>query len=571
MGTTMSGATKPWELPYTDESADTRVQQDDEAPNESDPLLPEKESGKLADMGDSCDYTLGMKPFIAELQHHFGSKLLWLLFAAQFLLKGFARDFALKADPYIYKLYHVPANRMQIYQGVTQLPWAMKPIIGLVSDIFPICGYNKAPYMCATSAVGVAAFLLVGMSTEQWMPITGLVICFILIQLQCSTADLLSEAKYAERIREVPEHGPSLMSYVWFGMTVGGLVAVMLSGVAISRLGPHALYVIAALPAGMVLIPVALNYFQEKRLSSREAAEAWARFMGQGETVFLCALMLFGTLSLTIVGLCFQDTAAAAGAAIIVAIIVLLGFSVLLSPTIAKFNAFSLIQTSLSLQVGGAAFYFYTDTPEQYPEGPHFSPFFFNSVLGVVSAIVSLFGIYSYQRFMTSWKYRHLLIATNLMYSVISLPDLLMFSRYNLVLGIPDHLFMLGSAVAQNIVLQWQWMPQVVILANLCPKGMEATMYALLAGSHNLGNTIGSNCGALLLEWLNVTPSGAIGESDKFANLWKATIIAGALPLLTILSLWFLIPDARQDESILSTSDDSATRGSLWRRWTGRD
>merc|ERR1719408_394241 len=110
------------------------------------------------------------------------------------------------------------------------------------------------------------------------------------------------------------------------------------------------------------------------------------------------------------------------------------------------------------------------------------------------------------------------------MYSVISLPDLMMFSRYNLVLGIPDHLFMLGSAVAQNIVLQWQWMPQVVILANLCPKGKEATMYALLAGSHNLGNTIGSNCGALLLEWLNVTPSGAIGESDKFANLSDSPI-----------------------------------------------
>merc|ERR1719217_1533383 len=122
-----------------------------------------------------------MKPFVNNLAHHFGCKLLWLLFAAQFLLKGFARDFALKADPYIYKLYHVPANRMQVYQGVTQLPWAMKPIIGLVSDIFPIRGYNKAPYMCATSAIGVATFLMVGLTTEASLPITGLVVCFIMI------------------------------------------------------------------------------------------------------------------------------------------------------------------------------------------------------------------------------------------------------------------------------------------------------------------------------------------------------------------------------------------------------
>ena len=27
------------------------------------------------------------------------------------------------------------------------LPWALKPILGLLSDLFPICGYNKAPYL----------------------------------------------------------------------------------------------------------------------------------------------------------------------------------------------------------------------------------------------------------------------------------------------------------------------------------------------------------------------------------------------------------------------------------------
>lgn len=34
------------------------------------------------------------------------------------------------------------------------------------------------------------------------------------------------------------------------------------------------------------------------------------------------------------------------------------------------------------LSAGGAAFYFMTDTPSQYPEGPHFTPIFYNSVIG---------------------------------------------------------------------------------------------------------------------------------------------------------------------------------------------
>merc|ERR1719253_2247892 len=152
----------------------------------------------------------------------------------------------------------------------------------------------------------------------------------------------------------------------------------------------------------------------------------------------------------------------------------------------------------------------------------------------------------------------------------MQLPDIILFTRFNLKIGIPDHVFLLGASVAQGIIMQWQWMPQVVILSNLCPPGMEATMYALLAGSHNLGNTISANCGALLLQWLGVSPRGAVGESADFANLWKASAIAILCPLITILLLFWLIPDAKQNEGILRDAD-SATSGSLWRRWKGGD
>ena len=40
-----------------------------------------------------------------------------------------------------------------------------------------------------------------------------------------------------------------------------------------------------------------------------------------------------------------------------------------------------------------------------------------------------------------------------------------------------------------SITHQWMWMPGILLLGQLCPKGSEATMYALLAGCHNLGNS----------------------------------------------------------------------------------
>jgi len=568
----MASTAKPWELDLTEDPSDPRVQLQRDA-KETDGLLREIDTGKVDDTSEHCDFTLGMKPFLTKLEGNFGYKLLWLLFGAQFLVKGFAFGLIGKAEPYMYKMHHVPAGQMQVYQGVTALPWAMKPIIGLVSDIFPIGGYNKAPYMLATSAVAMIGYFCVGTISSAAMPVTLLVICFICIQLQASTADLLSEAKYAEKMNEHPTQGPSLMTYVWFGMQIGGLCAVLLSGVIIARSGAQLVYLVALIPASAILVPVYLNYMEETALTSGQATEKYNKFMEQRETIWLCGIMLFGTCTLVVTGLTSGpgDHHITAVVSLLIAFVVIVGFSVLLSPTIAKFNAFSLIQTSLSLSLGGASFYFYTDTPDQYPEGPHFSPFFYNSVLGVVTSIVSLFGIWCYQRYMTTWKYRNILVCTNLAYSIFALPDIVLFTRYNLTLGIPDHVFMMGSSVAQSVIFQWQWMPQVVILSYLCPKGMEATMYALLAGCHNLGNTIAANCGAVMLDYLGCTPSGQVNESSKFDNLWKASVLSTILPLFTILALFWLIPDVRQNERIIDDSYGSATRGSLWRRWTGRD
>merc|ERR1719454_1816874 len=118
--------------------------------------------------------------------------------------------------------------------------------------------------------------------------------------------------------------------------------------------------------------------------------------------------------------------------------LMLVTFLLFLSPIIAKFNAFAFIQTSLSWQMGSSAFYFFTDTPEQYPEGPHFSEFFFNSVMGTVGAIFSLVGIYSYHRWGCHWSYRKLILVTNVVSAILSLFDIPLYTRYNVKLGIPD-------------------------------------------------------------------------------------------------------------------------------------
>jgi folate/biopterin transporter len=475
----------------------------------------------------------------------------------------------------MFKSYSVPAPQVQVYTGVTMLPWAMKPVIGLISDYFPLFGYNKAPYMVLTTLAGITAYASLGLIPETLMPVGVAVIFVFMATSQTSTADLLAEAKYSEKIKANPEHGPSLLSYVWLGMQVGGLVAIAASGVVLTYYGWHAVFAMTVVPAAVLLFPVLAGYLGEEPVSDEAVADVRNRFCEQREMCFLCLVMLIATTSLTASGMYIENHAVNAALALVIGAVVLLSFSVSLSPTVAKFNAFALIQTACKLSTSGAAFYFYTDTPEQYPAtdtspgGPHFSKFFYVSVLGTISGICSLIGIWTYMRWMSTWRYRSLLVFTNLTVSLFFFLDVLFFSRVTKRMGIPDEYFVIGTDIFEEILGTWQWMPQVTILSYMVPRGMEATMFALLAGCHNFGTVISNNCGALLLQQLGVRPQGAVGETAMFDNLWIASAIGTTLPLVAICALFWLIPDCSQTEKFTHEETDSVTTGSLWRRWRG--
>merc|ERR1719393_913264 len=169
---------------------------------------------------------------------------------------------------FLLREYAVSGPKLQVYRAVIMLPWAMKPVFGLVSDCFPIFGYRKAPYIIAASIAAVCAHATVGFMPAGSIQIRLLVGCLLVGCMQASVVDLLTEATYAERIREKPEHGPDLMTYVWAGITVGNLFATASAGLIIEHLGAHRVNAILMVPAAMVIVPTCLNWLQETKLSA---------------------------------------------------------------------------------------------------------------------------------------------------------------------------------------------------------------------------------------------------------------------------------------------------------------
>ena len=55
------------------------------------------------------------------------------------------------------------------------------------------------------------------------------------------------------------------------------------------------------------------------------------------------------------------------------------------------------------------------DDETQYEDGPHFSIEFVTSGLGIVGNVFSLIGIFLYKQYMKDWKYRYLIMVSNLL------------------------------------------------------------------------------------------------------------------------------------------------------------
>ncbi|TXG67611.1 hypothetical protein EZV62_008886 [Acer yangbiense] len=156
-----------------------------------------------------------------------------------------------------------------------------------------------------------------------------------------------------------------------------------------------------------------------------------------------------------------------------------------------------------------------------------------------------MLGTYAYNRYLKKIKLRKILMWTQIGLSILSLLDIVLMSRLNVAYRISDKATVLYGSALIDAVNQFKYvhlccfytytlMPFLILSGQLCPPGIEGTLFALFMSINNFGSTMGSFVVAGLASVLNIS-------SGSFDNLLLDIVIQVICTFIPIAFL-FLIP-----------------------------
>jgi len=385
---------------------------------------------------------------------------------------------------------------------------------------------------------------------------------------------------------------PTIVSFVWFMMNSCTLVSAL--GNLWIEEGSYKILlwpaVILALP---MLFPVAMNWLAEppaKTFCKPEVAKV-AKHKG----CFLLAMFLaFGALTGSALVLTYAADDSAqftillpyyAGCGLTFVIV----SKFVLSPDIWGPAVYMFLCSALTLYFSGTQQGFYTfrnahGLPEEQADPcfnettnttepdcqsycmadlPGFSTSYYQTVGQFLGAVAAVIAVLIFDQVIVKWKTRPAFWITTAFKGVATILEVMIIERWNhklfgTVAGHPDAqwvdqiFFLFGAQAIYKIVDMLDFMPNNVLIGNMCPKGMEATIFAVLAGSQNFGSTIANINGGIFTTYMGVVYSRNFVDCANPPVAWAGgmsafgvvRVMAGiVLPAITVPLTFVLLPD----------------------------
>ncbi|MDY6939883.1 MAG: folate/biopterin family MFS transporter [Cyanobacteriota bacterium] len=377
--------------------------------------------------------------------------------------------------------------------GIVALPWIVKPLYGFISDGLPILGYRRRPYLILSGILGAVSWIALGSVVQTaWMA----TLIIALSSLSVAISDVIVDSLVVERARrESIGAAGSLQSLCWGTSAFGGLLTAYLSGFLLEHLGTQTVFLITA--SFPLLICVTAQAIAEEPTEKRSDLATVKHQIGQLKAAVVQKSIWLPTAFIFI----WQAT-----------------------PT------------------ADSAFFFFTTNELGFPAE-------FLGRVRLVTSLAALAGVWLFQRFFKTVPFRQIFAWSTVLSALLGMTTLLLVTHANRAIGIDDRWFSLGDSLVLTVMGQIAFMPVLVLAARLCPKGVEATLFALLMSVTNLAGMVSHELGAVLMHWMEITPT-------NFDNLWLLVLVTN---LSTLLPLPFLgwLPEGSPDAEELPTPEIS--------------
>mmetsp|Transcript_23931 Transcript_23931/g.41699 ORF Transcript_23931/g.41699 Transcript_23931/m.41699 type:complete len:517 (-) Transcript_23931:572-2122(-) len=458
------------------------------------------------------------KAFLDESQHSASSTELefknkWLLdvwnpknicIVMSYFGVGFADQFTY-TPVYYYMIDYLGASNAEQNTVITLmfLPWSFKLIYGLLSDVVPIRGQRRKPYLIAGWMIyGLSNLVLVAIGEPQ---IPSLAAWVLMMGMGYMLADVMGDTLVVERSRtEGRASKGRLQASAYISRYVGEVLGAVLGAVLFnSDTWGWGLTIaeVFALNAAVPLLAVVpfLAQLHEQPMTTAHAPELkeelsklWS--MAQLRSVWkpMAFVYLYNVL--------FVSNAA--------------------------WSTFLI-------------------------DGLDFSDFAYG-MLTAAAVGATLVGLWLYKRFFFDASWRAIYLWLGLLIALVSLGQVVLEARWNLALGIPDYVFAMGDYGSQYLAIGVQFLPVTRMYLGLCPPGAEGMSYALLTTLSNVAGTLASDISTLLLGIWEVDDDTI--SSGDYSGMIKLTILTSVMQAAPLAFVW-LLPKDRAEQKRMQADD----------------
>ncbi|KAF9609063.1 hypothetical protein IFM89_012503 [Coptis chinensis] len=432
----------------------------------------------------------------------------------------------------------------QLLFSVVFFPWSIKPLYGILSDCIPIKGKKRIPYLVISTVLSLFPWLILGLKASLRSSHGPLMIFLTAQNLGSAMADVVIDAMIAEAARsERAAFAGDLQSLSWSAMALGGICGSLLGGYALSNLQIDTIFLLFSVLPSIQLLSCGLveedyvgskvqlelansNSHQENGSGSisdtelniaidskatlrRKRGNKNNKTRQDKTTKFeekdgLLGVQLFQSIKSATYSLCraFKQ------------------------PIILRPMAWFFLAQVTFPNLSTVMFYYHTEFLDLDPS--------FLGTSRVVGWLGLMIGTFIYNRYLKRMRLRRILVWAQLGLATLSLLDFALVHRLNVAFDISDKLMVLCGSALADAINQLKFMPFLILSGQLCPPGIEGTLFALFMSINNLGSTLGSFVGAGVSSTLNISS----GSFDNLQLGIAAQIICTVIPIVFL----FLIP-----------------------------